>query len=518
MTAPLPTSLYFDFNATSPVLPQAAEAALHTMLSAYGNPSSSHASGRQAKALLDAVRQRARAVLNVPQGELIFVSGATEGIQTAVLSALCAVRARRDAGLPTGRCLVYGATEHKAVPQSLAHWNQLLGLGLELRALPVDASGQHDLATLRAWLPDTALLCTMAANNETGVVSDLDAIEQALNDHGSPALWLVDGVQALGKVDLKLAQRRIDYVPFSGHKLHAPKGIGLLYVRAGAPYTPLMAGGGQEGGRRSGTENMPGVAALGAVLSALQQGDTFCSLRTLRGYREQIRACLEVNFPGVVFNAPLAQSLPTTLNFSVPGPVGSALTAWLDAAGLQVSAGSACSAAQAQPSFVLQAMGCADWQARSSVRLSLSLCTQPEQVAALCDRLRDCARQLALSAEAAEATGAASTAVLDAEALADLWARQPETCLVDVRDADEHHACEAVARWGRPVVSWPLPEVLGGRAPAAGVPEGVPLVLFCRSGQRSAQAWQALRARGHAAVWQLAGGVQAHPQLVALAI
>ncbi|MDD0810585.1 aminotransferase class V-fold PLP-dependent enzyme [Curvibacter sp. RS43] len=501
MNASVLPALYFDFNATSPVLPEAAEAALQAMLSAYGNPSSSHARGREARAVLDTVRQRAREVLGAPQGDLMFVSGATEGIQTAVLSALCAWRHRRAQGQPMGRLLVYGATEHKAVPQSLAHWNQVLGLGLELRALPVDALGRHDLASLRAWLPDTAMLCTMAANNETGVVSDLDGIEQALIDAGSSALWLVDGVQALGKLDLKLAQRRIDYAPFSGHKLHAPKGIGLLYVRTGAPYTPLMAGGGQEGGLRSGTENMPGIAALGAVLQALQRGDTFCSLSTLQAYRAQICACLQACFPGVVFNAPLAHSLPTTLNFSVPGPAGAALTAWLDAADLQVSAGSACSAAQAQPSFVLQAMGCDEGLARAAVRLSLSLCTRAEQVDALCERLRHCAQQLA----------EAQSAALSGHALAAFSAQHPQACWVDVRSAQEHAACAQLAQWDRPVLSWPLADLMQNRAAPSGLVPDQPWLLLCQSGQRSAQAWQALRQRGQRAVWQLAGGVQAQP-------
>src|SRR5450830_1903867 len=269
MNLDLPTELYLDFNATSAVLPEAAAAAQAAMVSAYGNPSSTHALGLRAQALLSQTRQRAREVLGAPTGQLLFTSGATEGIQTAVLSALCGLRDRLRQGLPAGRVLLYGATEHKAVPEALAHWNRVLGLGFEVRALPVDGRGRHDLAALRAALPQVGLLCTMAANNETGVVSDLAGIEALLRELGSPALWLVDGVQALGKLSLNLSASRIDYAPFSGHKLHAPKGVGLLYVREGSPFTPLIAGGGQEGGARSGTEHMPGIAALGAALAAM---------------------------------------------------------------------------------------------------------------------------------------------------------------------------------------------------------------------------------------------------------
>src|SRR4051812_29982308 len=234
------TELYLDANATSAVLPAAIDAAERTMRDLYGNPSSTHATGLKAKALLDGVRACATRVLGAGEGKVLFTSGATESIQTAVLSALCAVRERRARGEPTGTLLVYGATEHKAVPESLAHWNRLLGLGLELLALPVDTQGRHDLACLRKLAPEAALVCTMAANNETGVISDLAGIEHVLA--GSAALWLVDGVQALGKLPLQLAATRIDYAPFSGHKLYAPKGVGLLYVRDGAPFTPLMVG------------------------------------------------------------------------------------------------------------------------------------------------------------------------------------------------------------------------------------------------------------------------------------
>ncbi|HEX8604126.1 MAG TPA: aminotransferase class V-fold PLP-dependent enzyme, partial [Pseudoduganella sp.] len=309
--------IYLDGNATTAVLPAALRAAVQAMEHDYGNPSSTHGTGLKARAVLDAARVRACRVLGAGAGRVMFNSGATEGIQTAVLSALCAVRARRAAGEPAGTLLVYGATEHKAVPESLAHWNTLLGLGLELVALPVGADGRHDLAALRRLAPAAAFVCTMAANNETGVISDLAGIAAALE--GSPALWMVDCVQALGKLALDLAGTRIDYAPFSGHKLYAPKGTGMLYVRAGAPFTPLMKGGGQETGWRSGTENMAGIAALGAVLAALEAGDTFPSHAGMAALRDRLAEALRDAFPGIVFNAPLQDALPTTLNVSVPG-------------------------------------------------------------------------------------------------------------------------------------------------------------------------------------------------------
>src|SRR5476649_1377233 len=208
------TDIYLDGNATSAILPAALAAAVDAMAERFGNPSSSHATGLRARAVLDATRQRARRVLGVGDGRLMFNGGATEGIQTAVLSALCALRERQARGATIGTLLLYGATEHKAVPESLAHWNRLLGLDLTLRPLPVDGDGRHDLARLRELAGEAALLCTMAANNETGVVTDLAAIEAVLADSNSEALWLVDCVQALGKLDLNLGATRIDYAPF----------------------------------------------------------------------------------------------------------------------------------------------------------------------------------------------------------------------------------------------------------------------------------------------------------------
>jgi len=343
-------------------------------------------------AMMDTVRQRARRLLGVGTGRIMFNSGATEGIQTAVLSALCALRERRERGETIGRLLVYGATEHKAVPEALAHWNRLLGLGLELKKLPVDGDGRHDLDALRALAPQAAFVCTMAANNETGVVSDLAGISAVLE--GSPALWMVDCVQGLGKLALDLGRTRIDYAPFSGHKLYAPKGIGMLYVREGAPYTPLVMGGGQEAGLRSGTENMAGIAALGAVLAALEAGGTFRTPGELHGFRDKLAASLRAAFPGIVFNASFEKALPTTLNFSVPGLSSKELLDVFDAANVRVSAGSACSASKAAPSYVLDAMGLPGWRSSSAVRMSFGPLASEATIIEACARIERCGQAL----------------------------------------------------------------------------------------------------------------------------
>jgi len=380
--------IYLDGNATTCVLPAAIDAAVQAMRDCFGNPSSTHGTGLKAKALLDQVRARAKRLLGVGSGRIMFNSGATEGIQTAVLSALCALRERRERGEKIGALLVYGATEHKAVPEALAHWNCLLGLNLELKKLPVNEEGRHDLVLLRELAPQAALVCTMAANNETGIISDLAGIQAALE--GSQSLWMVDCVQGLGKLALNLSATRIDYAPFSGHKLYAPKGIGMLYVREGAPYTALVMGGGQEAGLRSGTENMAGIAALGAVLGALEDGGTFRSHAELQSFRDRLAAALRSALPGIVFNAPFDKALPTTLNFSVPGLSSKELLDVFDAANVRVSAGSACSASKAAPSYVLDAMGLPTWRSSSAVRMSFGPLVSEETITEACARIERC--------------------------------------------------------------------------------------------------------------------------------
>jgi len=386
--------IYLDGNATTCVLPAAAAAAFEIMGQRYGNPSSAHGTGLRAKVVLDGARQCAMRLLGVGAGRLMFNSGATEGIQTAVLSALVAVRERQARGEPVGTLLLYGATEHKAVPEALAHWNRLLGTNLTLTALPVDGDGLHDLVVLRELAPDAAMICTMAANNETGVVSNLAGIAAAMQDSGSGALWMVDCVQALGKLSLDLAATRIDYAPFSGHKLHAPKGVGMLYVRAGAPFTPLIMGGGQETGQRSGTENMAGIAALGVVLAALERGDTFPSHAQLHGYRARLADALRAALPGVVFNNPFDKALPTTINFSVPGVSSRELMDVFDAAQVRVSAGSACSASKAAPSYVLDAMGVPLWRSAGAIRMSFGALVDEATIATACARIAHCGAAL----------------------------------------------------------------------------------------------------------------------------
>ena len=364
-----PAEIYLDNNATTPVLPAAAVAAMQCMQQQFGNPSSSHATGIKAKATLEQARNLARTVTGAGNGRIVFTSGATEGIQSGVVSALLALRAKARIGPDT--LLLYGATEHKAVPESLKHWNEVLQLGATVMAIPVDHNGQLELGFITEHAPAAGLICTMAANNETGISQQLQELEHCIRAANPAVFWLVDCVQALGKMQLNLATTTIDYAPFSGHKLYAPKGVGFLYIRASAPYQPFIAGGGQEGGLRSGTENLPGIAALGAVLAELQQtdGKVFQNEQTLWDYRDALLSALRYVFPELVLNSEPPYIVPTTINFSVPGFYSKEIMDLFDAAGIRISSGSACSS-KVPSSFVLDAMGLAAWRSQGAIRLS----------------------------------------------------------------------------------------------------------------------------------------------------
>jgi cysteine sulfinate desulfinase/cysteine desulfurase-like protein/glyoxylase-like metal-dependent hydrolase (beta-lactamase superfamily II)/rhodanese-related sulfurtransferase len=390
---PVLSQIYLDANATTPVLPKAAKAALSTMEIMFGNPSSSHICGLQAKQIMDETRNKAVKVLGAGKGQVIFTSGATEGIQTGIISALYHAKQGMEQGKQYS--ILYGATEHKAVPESLKHWNKVLEVNAQVKSIPVDGKGELDLDFIAREVPNALMICTMAVNNETGVYQDLKQLEQVIRDNNANVFWMVDCVQALGKRGLHLADTSIDYAPFSGHKLYAPKGIGFVYIREGAPFTPFIAGGGQEGGLRSGTENLPGMAALNVVLDELlDQGEgLFAPVEQLHVFRSQLALALKNAFPTVVFNHDFSNSVPTTLNFAIPGFSSKEIMDLFDAANIRVSSGSACSS-KVTRSFVLDAMGLPVWQSESAIRMSFGPAVTQQQIDEACDRIHHCAQAL----------------------------------------------------------------------------------------------------------------------------
>jgi len=377
--------IYLDANATTPVLPEIADVVSHTMQVCFGNPSSSHITGIQAKHLLEQTRNKAREVIGATDGDILFTSGATEGIQTAVVSTLIAAKNHQI----ENPVLLYGATEHKAVPNTLKHWNSVLDINAQVLAIPVDKNGILDHEFIRKHAANALMICTMAVNNETGVFQDLSAIEQVIRSENNNVAWMVDCVQALGKTNLALSQTTIDYAPFSGHKLYAPKGIGVLYIRKGSAYTPFIAGGGQESGMRSGTENLPGIAGLNKLFSLLldKQNQTFKPIEQLHAFREQLLAALTDTFGSITFNHSFEHSVPTTLNFAVNELTSKEVMDLFDAAGIRVSGGSACSSG-ANRSFVLDAMGASDWQSENAIRMSFGPAINQQEIDFACDKIR----------------------------------------------------------------------------------------------------------------------------------
>jgi cysteine sulfinate desulfinase/cysteine desulfurase-like protein/glyoxylase-like metal-dependent hydrolase (beta-lactamase superfamily II)/rhodanese-related sulfurtransferase len=385
--------IYLDANATTQVLPQAAAAAVATMETIFGNPSSSHVTGLQAKQVMDKTRLQAKQVVGAERGNIIFTSGATEGIQTAILSTL--IDAKKMIDRTKNYCLLYGATEHKAVPESLKHWNEILEINAEIKAIPVDEVGQLDMDFIAKEVPNALMICTMAVNNETGVFQNIELLDRTIRASNPKVAWMVDCVQALGKTNLDLAKTSIDYAPFSGHKIYAPKGIGFMYVKENAPFTPFIAGGGQESGLRSGTENLPGLAALSVIFSMLlgESETHFASVNTLHLFRQQIAAALTQAFPNIVFNHSFENSVATTLNFAIPGFSSKEIMDLFDAANIRVSSGSACSS-KVTRSFVLDAMKLPAWQSESAIRMSFGPAITQEQIDNACSRILSSAQAL----------------------------------------------------------------------------------------------------------------------------
>ena len=391
--------IYLDANATTAVLPAAAQEAHDAMEDLFGNPSSSHISGLRARFILESARDLVREVLGAPTGQIIFTSGATEAIQMGIFSTLCDIREKRKSAgqnvTSEKRKLLYMATEHKAVPQALQHWNDLLGVDNEVVKIPVDSNGAPDLEFLKTHAPSADLICTMAVNNETGVITDLAAVEKTIRSANPTVAWFVDAVQAVGKIKLELSKTTIDYASVSGHKIYAPKGIGLLYARENAPMVPLLAGGGQEQGARGGTENLPGVAAIAAVMNKLaaSESHTFACDKILKGYQTRLIDTLKAAFPTIVFNTPFDHSVSTTINFAVKGFPSKELLDLFDAASIRVSSGSACGSA-VKRSYVLDAMGLSEWQSSGAIRLSFGPLTTETEIESACERIEQAGQAL----------------------------------------------------------------------------------------------------------------------------
>ena len=348
---------YLDHNAITPVRPEAETAVLRA-LRAFGNPSSVHAAGREARALLDDARARVAAAVRVHPRDLVFTSGATESAMLAIRGALAVA--------PEGRTgLVVTAVEHPCV---LDLARDLSLHGTPVQVVPVDRDGVVDLEALgKAVGHETALVCCMLANNETGVLEPVAEVADLA--HAAGALLLCDAVQAAGKIPVDLPALRVDLGILTSQKFGGPRGAGALWIAPGVRLAPI-AGGHQERGRRAGTENLPGLAGMGAALEAATVALPAEGER-IRGLRDRLASGLLAALPGTRVNGAGAGRLPNTLSVTFPGADGEALLMSLDLEGICASAGAACTSGSTTPSHVLSAMGLTVNEARATLRLSL---------------------------------------------------------------------------------------------------------------------------------------------------
>ncbi|HMD99096.1 MAG TPA: cysteine desulfurase family protein [Terriglobia bacterium] len=373
--------VYLDNAATSPLAPEVFEAMKPYFMEQFGNASSVHWYGQQAKAAVEEARAQVARLLNARPAEVIFTSGGTESDNEALFGVVEAAGSRPGgnggggAGGDTGPAHIITTTiEHHAV----LHSAQVLERrGVAVTYLPVGADGIVDPADLeRAIRPETVLISVMFANNELGTVQPVEEIGRIARERG--ICFHTDAVQAVGKIPVDVEQLRLDLLSLSAHKFHGPKGTGAMYIRKGTNLAPLIYGGHHERDRRAGTENVPGIVGLGKA-AALASACLECSAR-LAALRDQLENGLLTRVPGTAVNGDRARRVPGTANLRFDGVEAGSLVIALDLQGIACSAGSACSSGSATPSHVLTAIGLSADQARSSVRFSLGHSTTTEDV------------------------------------------------------------------------------------------------------------------------------------------
>jgi len=369
-----PPIYYFDNNATTRVAPEVLEAMLPFFQENWGNPSSAYTFGHQLGTSLDKAREQVAELINADPREIIFTSCGTESINTALQSALSA--------RPEKRHLLTTAVEHSA---TLKFCNALQKRGYEVTFLPVGNDGSLDLKLLASSIrADTAAVSIMWANNETGVVFPIEEIARICRRLG--VFCHTDAVQAAGKIPIDVRQADVDFLSLSGHKLHAPKGVGLLYVKRHTRFQPYLIGGGQERGRRGGTENVAGIVGFGRAAELARARLSETSVR-LRSFRDKLEQGLLAAIPGSSRNGLDEPRLPNTSNLAFEGVEAEGILLLLDQAGICVSSGSACTTGSLDPSHVLMAMGCSAARARSSIRFSLGTYNTKAEVDYLLQRV-----------------------------------------------------------------------------------------------------------------------------------
>lgn len=361
-------TIYLDNNATTGVAPEVLESMMPFLTTQYGNPSSMHSFGGGVAGYVREGRAHVARLLGASTQEVVFTSGGTESDSTAILSALATQPERKE--------IVTTRVEHPAVLNLCKHLARFKGY--TVRWLSVDKEGMLDMDEVRAAITDrTAVVSVMWANNETGIIFPVEEIAEIAAERG--ALMHSDAVQAVGKIPMRLADTQIDFLSLSGHKLHAPKGIGALYVKKGTRFVPFVIGGHQESDRRGGTENVPGIVGLGRA-AALAGENIQEELSRVKRMRDRLEEGLLARIPHSRVNGHRVSRLPNTLNIGFELVEGEAILMRMDDRGICASSGSACTSGSLEPSHVLRAMGVPFTAVHGSIRFSLSRYNTEEEM------------------------------------------------------------------------------------------------------------------------------------------
>ena len=380
--------IYLDNNATTRVDPAVVEEMLPLLTESYGNPSSGYRFGQQVGKALETARERVAALIGCEPGEVLFTSCGTESSVAAIRSALEMDRDRKH--------IVTTRVEHSA---TLKTCELLAKRGHPVTWLGVDGDGQIDLGELERSITDeTAVVSIMWANNETGVLFPTEKIAEIVREKG--AAFHTDAVQTVGKVPFRLNDMKVNFLSLSGHKLHAPKGVGVLYVNRRTKFTPLLTGGGQEGGRRAGTQNAASIVGLGKACELAAQ-QIVHEATAVKKLRDDFEAGILSKVEAVRVNGDRVNRLPNTTSLAFAGVESEAMLMLLDQRGVCCSAGSACTTGQHEPSHVLRAMGYDDTRARGSLRFSFGRFNTAAEVARALEIISEVAAKVRRVAAAA---------------------------------------------------------------------------------------------------------------------
>jgi cysteine desulfurase len=367
-------TIYVDNNATTRVAPEVLEAMLPYLSEFYGNPSSMHSFGGKVAHKIEEARGKVASLINASPDEIMFTSCGTESDSTAIHAAISSV--------PDKKHIITSRVEHPAVKNLCEHLSKK---GYRITFVPVDRKGMLDLDYLYNSLTgDTAIVSIMWANNETGMIFPIEEISQVIKKKG--IVFHTDAVQAVGKIPIDVSKSEIDMLSISGHKIHAPKGIGALYVRKGTRFSPFLIGGHQEGGRRGGTENVVYIIGLGKAseLVAAHLGEMTTRVGKLR---DKLENELLKRIPNAMINGDTENRLPNTTSISFEYVEGESILLMMNELGICASSGSACTSGSLEPSHVLRAMGVPFTAAHGSIRFSLGIYNTDEEIDFIVEKL-----------------------------------------------------------------------------------------------------------------------------------